>query len=141
MKMNLGAGIDGECAAGVHEGITVDHVGLVIVPGFVAVKEKYRRAVRRWPVKISILAPGHEVYILQVAIGDEQDGVGDDKGCVLVVRIDGDFGKDPQTVVCVDRDVAETFTRYAVDVETKAGSIAAGQPDGGDVDCLVVVVV
>src|SRR6187200_661516 len=100
MKMNLGTCIDGKKATGINKGITVNYMRLIVIPCLTAIKKKKRWFVWLWAMKIGVLSPCHQVYILEIAIRDKQDGVGNHKRCILIVGIYGDFSKEPETVVC-----------------------------------------
>ena len=142
MEVDLHARVDLQGAAGVHHGVAVDHVGLVVGPGHglaggvslvvqpgddAEIREPGDGPVR--PEDVGVLTPGHQQHLLLVAVGVEEDAVLHDEGGVHPALSGQHFHEHEEAVAAKDLHLAEGEARGAVHVDAVGAGRAALQRD------------
>ena len=91
--------------------------------------------------KMSILSPGYQLNILNVVVGVEHHAVDNGQRKILVNRVDGDFYKYEEAVVCLDGHIMKHGSGAPVDIDAKKRLTSSGQGHRREIDAAVVGVV
>ena len=78
---------------------------------------------------MNILSPGHQVNILYVAIGIENDRILDKQDGIHIIRIDGYLNKNIDGIFGRYFDIADLIALISVNIQTKYRILPSSQTD------------
>ena len=94
-----------------------------------------------WRMKISILSPGYQVDILEIAICFKEDRIAYDEWSICIVWINRNFNENKQAIFRSDFYIFKLLSRNAVYIQSIVRGHSACQSYWWNFDCLIFPVI